>query len=184
MTLCNERAHAPAWQASQWGHRPSSSAPCAAPMRLSRIDQHIKDKPYAKQRALLGVFSSRSSSISRGVRSAPNMGQILYYIYYWKTLLRVGNIYSIKKYTHQKGSYLHGVFEFQMPISPSKMQFGTQFWVQIIASCQARRYRQESSPKLNYRWSDDWYSPNPPKRRGPTTCIRDRVLAKLLWWPK
>jgi hypothetical protein len=24
-------------------------------MRLSRIDQHIKDEPYAKQRALLGV---------------------------------------------------------------------------------------------------------------------------------
>ena len=42
-----------------------------------------------------------------------------------KTLL--GNIYSIKKYTHQKGSYLHGMSEFQMPISPSKMQFGSQF---------------------------------------------------------
>ena len=55
----------PAWQASPWGHRPSSSAPCAVPMRLSRIDQHIKDEPCARQRALLGVFSSRSSSVSR-----------------------------------------------------------------------------------------------------------------------
>jgi hypothetical protein len=26
------------------------------PMRLSRIDQHIKDEPRAKQRALLGVY--------------------------------------------------------------------------------------------------------------------------------
>jgi hypothetical protein len=57
-------------QASLWGHRPSFSAPCAVPMRLSRIGQHIKDEPCAKQRALLGVFSSRCSSISRGVRSA------------------------------------------------------------------------------------------------------------------
>jgi hypothetical protein len=39
-------------------------------MRLSRIDQHIKDEPCAKQRALLGVFASRFSSVSRGVRSA------------------------------------------------------------------------------------------------------------------
>jgi hypothetical protein len=52
------------------GHSPSSSAPCAVPTRLSRIDQHIKDEPCAKQRALLGVFSSRFSSVSRGVRSA------------------------------------------------------------------------------------------------------------------
>jgi hypothetical protein len=59
-----------AWQASPWKHDPSSSAPCAAPMRLSRIDQHIKDEPCAKQRALLGVSSSRYSSVSRGVRSA------------------------------------------------------------------------------------------------------------------
>ena len=56
---------APAWQASPWGHSPSSSAPCMVPMRLSRIDQHIKDEPCAKQRALLGVFSSRFSSVSR-----------------------------------------------------------------------------------------------------------------------
>ena len=55
----------PAWQASPWGHSPSSSAPCAVPMRLSRIDQHIKDEPCAKQRALLGVSSSRSSSVSQ-----------------------------------------------------------------------------------------------------------------------
>ena len=61
---------APAWQASPWGHRPSSSAPCAVPIRLSRIDQHIKEEPCAKQRALLGVLSSRYSSVSRGVRSA------------------------------------------------------------------------------------------------------------------
>jgi hypothetical protein len=52
------------------GHSPSSLAPCAVPMRLSRIGKHIKDEPCAKQRALLGVFSSRSSSVSRGVRSA------------------------------------------------------------------------------------------------------------------
>jgi hypothetical protein len=31
-------------------------------MRLSRIDQHIKDELCAKRRALLGVFSSRYSS--------------------------------------------------------------------------------------------------------------------------
>jgi hypothetical protein len=43
-------------------------------MILSRIDQHIEEKPFAKQRALLGVFSSRFSSVSRGVRSA---GQFL-----------------------------------------------------------------------------------------------------------
>ena len=65
-----QRPHAPAWQASPWEHRPSSSAPCAVPMRLSRIGQHIKDEPCAKQRSLLGVFSSRSSSVFRGVRSA------------------------------------------------------------------------------------------------------------------
>jgi hypothetical protein len=29
------------------------------------IGQHIEDEPCAKQRALLGVFSSRSSSVSR-----------------------------------------------------------------------------------------------------------------------
>jgi hypothetical protein len=39
-------------------------------MRLSRIDQHIKDEPCATQRALLDVPSSRSLSVSRGVRSA------------------------------------------------------------------------------------------------------------------
>jgi hypothetical protein len=38
-------------------------------MRLSRIGQHIKYEPCAKQRALLGVSSSRFSSVSRGVRS-------------------------------------------------------------------------------------------------------------------
>ena len=60
------RPQAPAWQASPWEHRPSSSVPCAVPMRLSRIGPHIKDEPCARQRALLGVFSSRSSSVSRG----------------------------------------------------------------------------------------------------------------------
>ena len=60
----------PVWQASPWGHRPSSSAPCAVPMRLSRIGRHIKDEPRAKQRASLGVFSSHFSSVSRNVRSA------------------------------------------------------------------------------------------------------------------
>jgi hypothetical protein len=64
------RPQAPFWQASPWEHKPSSSAPCAVPMRLSRIGQHIKDEPCGKQRALLGVFSSRYSSVSRGVRSA------------------------------------------------------------------------------------------------------------------
>ena len=64
------RPQAPAWQASPWGHRPSSSAPCAVPMRLSRIGRHIKDEPRAKQRASLGVFSSHFSSVSRNVRSA------------------------------------------------------------------------------------------------------------------
>jgi hypothetical protein len=39
-------------------------------MRLSRIDQHTNDEPCAKQRALLGIFSSRFSSVSRVVRSA------------------------------------------------------------------------------------------------------------------
>jgi len=64
------RPQAPAWQASPWGHRPSSSAPCAVPMRLSRIGRHIKDEPRAKQRASLCVFSSHFSSVSRNVRSA------------------------------------------------------------------------------------------------------------------
>jgi hypothetical protein len=41
-TLCSGPRLRPG-QASPWGHRPSSSAPCAVPMRLSRIDQHIKD---------------------------------------------------------------------------------------------------------------------------------------------
>ena len=65
-----QRPQAPAWQASPWGHSPSSSAPCAVPMRLSRIDQHIKDEPCAKQRALLGIFSSRYSSRFSRYRSA------------------------------------------------------------------------------------------------------------------
>ena len=55
-------AQGPAWLASPWGHSSSSSAPCAVPMRLSTIDQHFKDEPCAKQRALLGIFSSRYSS--------------------------------------------------------------------------------------------------------------------------
>jgi hypothetical protein len=58
------RPQAPAWQASPWGHSPSSLAPCVVPMRLSRIDQHIKDEPCAKQRALLGVCSRRFSRVS------------------------------------------------------------------------------------------------------------------------
>jgi hypothetical protein len=61
---------APAWQACPWEHRPSSSAPCAVPMRLSRIGQHIKDEPCAKKTSVAWHFSSRSSSVSRGVRSA------------------------------------------------------------------------------------------------------------------
>ena len=39
-----QRPQAPAWQASPWGHSPTSSAPCAVPMRLSRICQHINEK--------------------------------------------------------------------------------------------------------------------------------------------
>ena len=54
-----------AWQASPWGHSPSSSAPCAVTIRLSRIHKHIKNELCARQRALLGVFSSRFSSVSR-----------------------------------------------------------------------------------------------------------------------
>ena len=65
-TLCSGPMRRPG-QASPWGHRPSSSAPYAVPMRLSRIGQHIKDEPCAKQRALLGIFSSRFSSISRDI---------------------------------------------------------------------------------------------------------------------
>jgi hypothetical protein len=68
-TLCSG-PQAPAWQASPWGHRPSSSGPCAVPMTLSRVDQHIQDEPCAKRRALLSVFSSRYSSVFRDVRSA------------------------------------------------------------------------------------------------------------------
>jgi hypothetical protein len=68
-TLCSGPRLRPG-QASPWGHRPSSSAPCAVPMRLSRADQHIKDEPCAKRRALLGVYCSRFSSVSRGVRCA------------------------------------------------------------------------------------------------------------------
>ena len=66
----SREAVASAWHASPWEHRPSSLAPCAVPMRLARIVQHIKDEPCAQHRALLGVSSSRSSSVSRGVRSA------------------------------------------------------------------------------------------------------------------
>jgi hypothetical protein len=54
------------WQACPSRHRPSSSAPCAVPMRLSRIGQHIKDEPRAKYPALFDVLSSRFWSISRG----------------------------------------------------------------------------------------------------------------------
>ena len=61
--------HALAMQACPWGHSPSSSAPCVVPMRLSRIGQHIKDEPCAKQRALLCVLSSRLSSVSLDIRS-------------------------------------------------------------------------------------------------------------------
>jgi hypothetical protein len=60
-TLCSGPRLRPG-QASPWGYSPSSSAPCAVPMRLSRVDQHIKDEPCAKQRVLLGIFSSRYSS--------------------------------------------------------------------------------------------------------------------------
>jgi hypothetical protein len=35
-------------------------------MGPSTIDQNIKDEPCAKHRALLGIFSSRYSSVSRG----------------------------------------------------------------------------------------------------------------------
>jgi hypothetical protein len=58
---------APAWQARPWAHRPSSSAPCVVPTGPSRIGQHIKNEPCAKQRALLGVFFNRFSSVSRDI---------------------------------------------------------------------------------------------------------------------
>ena len=63
------RPQAPSWKASAWEHKPSSSISYAVPMRLSKIGQHIKDEPFAKQRALLDVLSSRYSSVSRGIRS-------------------------------------------------------------------------------------------------------------------
>ena len=73
-------------QTSPWEHRPSSSAPCAVPMILSRIDQHIRDEPCAKLRALLGVSSSRYSSVSRGVRSAGLFFSERPLVYYWKRI--------------------------------------------------------------------------------------------------
>jgi hypothetical protein len=61
-------AQAPTWQASEWEHRLSSSAPRVVPMIPSMIGQHIKEEPCAKtkKRELLGVFSSRYSSVPRG----------------------------------------------------------------------------------------------------------------------
>ena len=70
ITLCSGPRGQPGRQAHAWGHSPSSSAPCVVPMRLSRIDQHIKDELCAKQRALLGVLSSRYSSRFSRYRSA------------------------------------------------------------------------------------------------------------------
>jgi hypothetical protein len=81
-TLCSGPRLRPGKQA-HGGHRPSSSAPCAVPMRLSKDGQHIKDEPCAKQRALLGVFSCRFSSVSRGVRSAVQ----IYFLYAFSTLV-------------------------------------------------------------------------------------------------
>ena len=59
-------------------------------MRLSRIDQHIKYKPCAKQRAFLGVSSSRSSSVSRENRSTypihislPLVSYVYFIVYMW-----------------------------------------------------------------------------------------------------
>ena len=57
---------------------PSSLVPYklyAVLMGPSRIDQYIEDEPCAKQRALLGVFSSRYSSVSRDVRHAVSFFQ-------------------------------------------------------------------------------------------------------------
>jgi hypothetical protein len=68
-TLCSGPRRQPGRQA-HGGTALARRHDSAVPMRLSRIDQYIKDEPCAKQRALLGVFSSRSSSVSRGVRSA------------------------------------------------------------------------------------------------------------------
>jgi hypothetical protein len=67
-TLCSGRWRRPG-QASPWEHEPSSSAPCVVTIRRSTIGEHIKGEPWAKQRALLSVSSSRCSSVSRGVRS-------------------------------------------------------------------------------------------------------------------
>jgi hypothetical protein len=68
-TLCSSPKRRPGRQAHGQEHSPSSSAPCVVPMRLPRIGQHNKKKPCAKRRALLGVFSSRSSSVSRDIRA-------------------------------------------------------------------------------------------------------------------
>ena len=89
-------------QASPWKHRPSSSTPCVVSIRLSRIGQHIKDEPCAKQRALLSVFSSRYSSVSRGVRSvAPIFIFIgsLFSVYIWMLVQKSTTIY-IWPYNH------------------------------------------------------------------------------------
>ena len=55
-TKVNDLGLGPTWQACPWEHMPNSSAPCAVPMRLSRIVRHIEDEPCAKQRALFGVL--------------------------------------------------------------------------------------------------------------------------------
>jgi hypothetical protein len=89
------RPQAPANQASPWGHSPSSSAPCAVPMRLSRIGQHIKEESCARRRALLGVSSCRSSSVSRGVRYAIQKFTCLPYTYSCTQILNLVQQYEI-----------------------------------------------------------------------------------------
>jgi hypothetical protein len=63
-------------------------------MRLSRIGQHIKDEPCVKQRALLGVFSSRFSSVSRENRSAAPIWIFIPLVYilhdYYSTIVPLG----------------------------------------------------------------------------------------------
>ena len=118
-------ARAPAWQASPWGHSPSSSAPCAVPMRLSRIDQHIKDEPCAKQRALLGVSSSRFSSVSRGVRSAQKWAKYCSIF----TIIKSYQVpFTVSKNTPAKrGRICTGCPNFKCPYLRQKCSLGPNF---------------------------------------------------------
>ena len=75
-------------------------------MRLSRIDQYIKEEPCAKQRVLLGVSSSRFSSVSRGVRYA---FQIFLFTFY--SMSSQGGFYGRVQYLEY-----HGTAVFEVPV--------------------------------------------------------------------